>query len=398
MKIVIRNKESGGRINSEKNLNIAVFLLFSVFCLLNSAFLSSCAKDKFTSEFLLEGERIRVAILKDVKDLKIGGVGAAKTNGHSLDIKDGVITLDDSGALAINGNKVPGSSIRFFPDNGVIYVNGRPFRGKIEVIKDIKGLLVVNELPVEFYLIGIINNEISSKWPMDAVKAQAVAARTYALYQKKKKVSGVYHVEGTVASQVYSGRNAEDDRSFQAVKETWGEALTFDGEFALTVYHSNGGGITEDSRGVWGKDYAYLKSVKSPYDEDAPNCYWVTIITQQSVEAMLRSAGYAVGSVKEIISLYRTVSNRVTRLRIKHTNGDIEMSGEDLRRIIGYEKVKSTMFTVEISGDSFVFKGKGAGHGVGMSQWGAKGMAEKGYTYVDILKHYYPGTRLEKIY
>lgn len=404
LKIAVRSQEPEVRIKT-KNLNTAAFLLFSVFCLLNSVFLSSCARGGHVPDFLtVSGEKIRVAVLKGVRDLKIGGVSRAEAGGSSLDVqasKDNPLSvvLDETGALTINGSKISGSVASFFPNNEeTLYLNGRPFRGKIEVMKEQKALLVVNELPLELYVAGIINNEISSKWPMEAVKAQAVIARTYALYQKKKKGSELYHLEGTVAGQVYSGSQVEDELSFQAVHETLGEALEYNGEIALTVYHSNGGGVTEDAKNVWGKDFPYLKSVKSQFDEDSPNCYWVLIISQQSVESALRGAGYSVYELREITPLYKTPSNRITRLRVRGGNGDIEISGEDLRKAVGYEKLKSTMFTLELAGGSFVFKGKGAGHGVGLSQWGAKGMAEKGYSYGDILKHFYPGTKLERLY
>ena len=395
-------------LNSYFSFLISTF----IFCFF---FLSSCARGGYVPDFLMVGgEKIRVAVLKGVRDLKIGGVSRAEAGGSSLDAqasKDNPLSvvLDETGALTINGSKISGSVASFFPNGETLYLNGRPFRGKIEVIipsakdfgagvKEQKALLVVNELPLELYVAGIINNEISSKWPMEAVKAQAVIARTYALYQKKKKGSELYHLEGTVAGQVYSGSQVEDELSFQAVHETLGEALEYNGEIALTVYHSNGGGVTEDAKNVWGKDFPYLKSVKSQFDEDSPNCYWVLIISQQSVESALRGAGYSVYELREITPLYKTPSNRITRLRVRGGNGGIEISGEDWRKAVGYEKLKSTMFTLELAGGSFVFKGKGAGHGVGLSQWGAKGMAEKGYSYGDILKHFYPGTKLERLY
>lgn len=396
MKIAVRSPESAVRIKT-KNLNTAAFLLFSVFCLLNSVFLSSCAKD-ISASFSQSGEKIRVAVLKGARGLKIGGVGIAAAGIEFNKENTALVVLEEEGILTINGKKIPGSSVIFSSENGVLYLNGRPFRGKIEVIKDQRGLLVVNELSLEFYIAGLINHEISSKWPIEAVKAQAVIARTYALYQKKKKGAAAYHMEATVSDQVYSGSIAEDDRSFHAVKETVGEVLTYNGELALTVYHSNSGGATEDSKNVWGKDYPYLRQVKNQFDKDSPNFSWTLNISPESVETALKGAGYSAADVKDIIPLYKTNSGRVTRLRILHGKGELEISGEDLRKAIGYDKLKSTMFTTEMTGGLFVFNGKGSGHGMGLSQWGAKGMAENGYSYIDILKHFYPGTSLERIY
>ncbi len=375
-------------------------LLLTVYCSL--FFLSSCARDTSTA-FAQRGEKIRIAILKGTKDLKIQEADSAEAAGYALSLKPDEkpalsIALEESGVLTVNNSKIASPSITFSSENGVLYLNSRPFRGKIEVLKDQNGLLVVNELPLEFYVAGLINHEISSKWPIAAVKAQAVIARTYALYQKKKRMASAYHMESTVADQVYSGSVAEDDRSFYAVKETIGEVLTYNGEIALTAYHSNSGGVTEDSKNIWGKDYPYLRQVKSLFDKDAPNFLWTLNTSPQSVEAALNAAGYSVTAVQEIMPLYRTNSGRVTKVRVSHAKGDMEISGEDLRKVLGYDKLKSAMFTVEMINGSFAFNGKGSGHGVGLSQWGAKGMAEEGYGYAGILKHFYPGTRIERIY
>lgn len=378
--------------------------LFVIF--ISTIILSSCVESRTTSPSLHNGENIKIAVLKGVKDLKIEGANSAEAAGYYLPIKPGkdmprtgiVIALEESGNLTVNNDRITSHSITFSSESGILYLNSRPFRGKIAVLKDQKGLLVVNELPLEFYVAGLINHEISSKWHLESVKAQAVIARTYALYQKKKRSAGIYHMESTVADQVYSGSTAEDDRSFYAVKETLGEVLTYDGEIALAAYHSNSGGITEDSKNVWGKDYPYLRSATSPFDKDAPNFSWTLVISPQSVEAALDAAGYSVSDVKEITPLRMTDSGRVTKLKVRHATGDIEISGEDLRKAIGYDRLKSTMFTVEITDGLFIFSGKGSGHGVGLSQWGAKGMAEKGYNYTDILRYFYPGARIERAY
>ena len=205
-------------------------------------------------------------------------------------------------------------------------------------------------------------------------------------------------MEATVVDQVYSGNMTEDERSLYAVKETIGEVLTYKGELALAVYHSNSGGMTEDAKNIWGNDYPYLKQVKSSFDKDSPHFSWILNMSPQSVEAALKNAGYSISGIQNIIPIYTTNSGRVIKVMMHYAGGKLEMSGEDLRKAVGYDKLKSTMFTVEIVNSSFVFNGKGYGHGVGLSQWGAKGMAEKGYTYTEILEHFYPGTRIERIY
>jgi stage II sporulation protein D len=380
---------------------------FSSIIAILAILLSSCVREGFTSHGLYSGENIKIAILKNMMDLTIEGATAAENDGRSLSFQPSqegasftptIVTLEESGALTVNGSEITGSKIAFSSDNGVLSVNSRTYRGTIEVIKEQKGLLVVNELPLEFYVAGLINQEISSKWPIEVVKAQAVIARTYAMYQKKKRAAGDYHVEATVVDQVYAGNITEDERSLYAVKETIGEILTYNGELALTVYHSNSGGMTEDAKNIWGKDYPYLRQVKSSFDKDSSHFSWILNMSPQSVEAALKDAGYPIADIQNIIPIYTTNSGRVIKVMMHYAGGKLEMSGEDLRKAIGYDKLKSTMFSVEMINGSFVFNGKGHGHGVGLSQWGAKGMAEKGYTYTEILEHFYSGTSIERIY
>ena len=332
-------------------------------------------------------ERIRVLILSDLDTVSIEGVNTKL-----------FLHYTGRGMVEVNGRKrkLP---LRFISSKGSLSVNKRPYRGAIEVFESKEGMLVVNELSLESYLVGLINREISSRWPPEAVKAQAVIARTYALYQKEKRKGELFHLSGTFMDQVYTGMGVEDDAALRAVRDTEGEVLGYNGGLALSLYHSNAGGVTEDSSEVWQEGYPYLRSVESPYDMEAPVFSWNLVLDASTLGERLRKAGYSIGEPVMISPVERSATGRVKALLIEDVHGlSIVLRGEDLRRAVGYTALKSTMFDVRSIGDVFVFEGRGSGHGVGLSQWGAKGMAERGFSYREILEHFYPGTTLVKVY
>jgi len=301
--------------------------------------------------------------------------------------------------IAIN-NREFGSNLKIKPPaNSLIRIDKNDYRGNIEIRKDGGGnLLIINELNVEEYLKGVLNEEISAKWHPEAIKAQAVVARTYALYQKENRKDNPYHMEATTTDQVYGGVRREDERTNKAAKDTQGIVLTYEGKLAKVFYHSISGGITEDVTDVWGGEgNNYLKSIKCNFDKDAPNYQWETEIDTIDLEIILSKNGITVDGIQSIEPVSFTSSGRVAELEIRHRDGTEKISGVNFRKIIGYETIRSTLFRIKEGDGSFIFYGKGSGHGVGLCQWGAKGMAEKGYSYIDILKHYYPGIEIKRI-
>lgn len=333
-------------------------------------------------------QTIRVLLASGVKTLELSNTHLAERV---------VIESTQDGRILFNGT-AKSLPLRLYPGKGYISMNGRAYHGFIRVYEEGGGIMAVNELGLESYVAGIINNEVSSKWPMEVLKAQAVASRTYALYRKQRSRTGTYDIEGSVLGQVYSGKSGEDLRSVRAVWECKGEILTYRGEPALTVYHSNAGGVTDSAKDIWGRDYPYLKSVASPYDVGATWYSWDFEVSPLSFKGLLNGAGVGVGTPVSITVEKTTAAGRATRLKIVDDLGSaFFLSGEELRKIIGYGVLRSTRFTVEKKEDVFKFKGNGSGHGVGLSQWGAKGMAENGYSYREILDYYYPGTVLERL-
>ncbi len=277
-------------------------------------------------------------------------------------------------------------------------VNGKKYRGIVEISPADKGVLVVNELPVEDYLVGLINCEISSQWPMEAIKAQAVIARSYAVYQKEARKNAIYHLESTVIDQVYEGCEIEDSRAARGVRETAGEVLTYDNKVIQAFYHSNCGGHTEASENVWGVPLPYLKGVDCVYCLMTPSARWEQTLSLKRIESLLKSNGYQVNGLRDIKAGKKNRSGRVIDLTLFSARGTLTISAVNLRKAIGYSVIKSTNFEVRTSGDDAFFTGIGYGHGVGLCQWGAKQRAGNGFDYREILSYYYPGTRLERVY
>lgn len=347
-----------------------------------------CLTLSAVSSVAAAGRSIRVLVLKGEPSLTVTGAGESPVE----------IKAEGGKAAPVNGKKAAWP-LKLSPAGEFLYINGRPYRGSAEVTESREGLRVINELSLESYIAGVINNEISSKWAVEAVKAQAVVARTYAVHQMNNRTDAPYDIEGTVMGQVYRGAASEDEAATKAVADTAGEILTFAGEPALTVYHSNAGGMTDSSREIWAEYYPYLLSVTSPFDKDAPRYAWEFAVPALSLKALLAGAGYEIGELLDIKCDEMTAAGRVKSLVISGSSGSgVRLRGEDLRRLIGYSYLRSSLFSAEKKGGLFVFRGRGSGHGVGMSQWGAKGMAESGFSYAEILRHYYRGTVLKKAY
>nr|PZN03836.1 MAG: hypothetical protein DIU66_06445 [Bacillota bacterium] len=315
-------------------------------------------------------------------------------------------------------------------DDIFLSLNGKRYRGVIEFLPSSNGgLTAINELGLEEYLYGVVPNEMPSSWPMEALKAQAVAARSYAVYtvlQKAGKAS--FDVTSGTSDQVYSGYDGEQPRTNEAVDATRGQVLMYQGKPALALFHSNSGGITENSGDAFSTQLPYLISVEDKFSLLAPNCSWVEKIPRTQIY--------------DLEILERSASGRVKKILISGKDGDKVLSGAEIRSTLQlksnlFEVAKESVFYVTadgvdvmpmdqlkgktaVSGDKqgilsvsevhiigsqgskkfpltegyIEIRGKGSGHGVGMSQWGAKVMAENGYTYEDILLHYYTGVEL----
>jgi stage II sporulation protein D len=267
-------------------------------------------------------------------------------------------------------------------------------RGPLEIQSAPSGLALINWIDLEDYVAGVVSGEVGAKWPIEALKAQAVAARTYVLYKKVENQVQPFDVEASVQDQVYHGHSVREESVLQAVAATRGQVVTYDHRPIFAAYSSTAAGPTEDALYVWALDLPYLKGVDCPFDEQAPRYDWRTSFTFDYLEQQLRKEGYNVGRVATFTPYTFTPSGRVDRVRLLHSQGEIILRGQDLRRVVGYSKIFSTQFSIESFGPEVVVVGHGAGHAVGMCQWGMREMAELGYDYQSIVRHYYPGTTL----
>ncbi len=427
---------------------------------------------------------LRVGIFLNQTEINIGGDGAFKiynlksNNLVSEEVNKIIkILLHDKG-IEILGKGVYSGPITIVPVGNtkiIIVFNGQKYhyRGNIEIDfdKEHKKLNVINIIGIEEYLYGVLKKEISPRWPAEALKTQAIAARTFAIFNMNKYIDEGYNICASTNSQAYGGVNHEDPLTNKAVDETRGVIMTYKGKPINAVYHSDSGGYTEDSENVWGSFLPYLRSVKSKFEEKVfpPYHTWTCSIDEKDLTKKLQKQGYTINSVVSIEPVNKSETGRISELAfITNNNEVINMKANNFRSLIGVDLIRSTLFSIKVIGEeiniakdtedkkeiedkeeqrqstkeileqkkdwtikellelmmkrkeerekekvekipkveivksntpfTFIFSGSGNGHGVGMSQWGAYGMAIQGFSYQDILKYYYQGINIIKKY
>lgn len=357
--------------------------------------------------------------------------------------------------------------------NSTIKIEGKEvssYRGSIEFQIGYKGvqprIIPINVVGMESYLKGVVPSEMPASWDREALKAQAVAARTYAVRHMKTKPGNGY-INDTVQYQAYKGIKNEKDNSNQAVEETRGEVLSYNGSLIEALYSSSNGGYTEAPENVWqsSKGTPYLQAKPDPYDarSGTPDRSWQQTLTIAQIQDKLKNRTPAVGAIKKVELKQTYASGRVANLVIEGDKGVQNLSKESARTVLG---LKSALYTVKVNGGttvptpggdvvsvyngssttqkdtgslyvsngstssstvsnfvvqgatqkkvpnpsagagivnqaaptSVVFSGKGWGHGVGMSQWGAQQMAKEGKSYRDILAFYYDPAQISQGY
>ena len=267
----------------------------------------------------------------------------------------------------------------------------RRYPGRLAVRVDGRALQLVNHAPVEPYVASVVASELGFP-EVEAAKAQAVLARTYALRRRGQHAD--YDLDDDQRAQVYRGLATTTATSHRAAQETAGQVLTYRGEIADAYYFSSSGGHTADNESLWrGAPVPYLRGVPDPYDDASPDHQWRTTASRDAVLRAL-SDRYG-GRVERIEVARRSPKGRVLAVRL--VGGRTEtITGTQLRQAVnaavGARTVRSTRYDVATEGDRLVFTGGGFGHGVGMSQYGALGQARAGRSYRDILAFYFAGT------
>lgn len=336
-------------------------------------------------------------------------------------------------AVTVGGAAAAGAvEVRPLSSAGSVKItDGYAYRGAIRVMKSPQrwGLTVVNVVPVEEYLYGVVGKEMSPSWHREALKAQAVAARTYAISHKNYFASRGFDMTDDTSSQIYAGINGESPSVIAAVDATRGEILTYGGKPIDAFFCSTAGGWTENSENVWGSRIPYLRGV-SDDSSRMPSYRWSVTTTPEKLSANLTAAGKGVGKVRSITLSPlgkrpmavsdRGVSGRVLSMTVNGSAGSVRVTGNAFQSIYGLKstlfdfsqggavpdpdsgrKGRSATMTVK-AGVPITIYGYGWGHGLGMSQYGAYQMAQEHGSadtyYRTILTHYYTGTRLEKLY
>lgn len=328
-------------------------------------------------------DTVRVLILDGQKSVRIAS-------------RDGVLAegVGKRAFLTVGAATLGKYPLRIRPIGAAVMLNNASYRGTLEVRKQgADTLLVINELDIEDYLKGVVAAEIPHDWHDEALKAQAVASRTYALYQKEHAAGRAYHLRATVNSQVYLGIRGERPSAAKAVDETRGQALRYDGRLLAAYYHSSCGGHTEDGRELWGFDAPYLRGVDCECQRISKYGAWEKRFPLPVLLQTLRREGYGLDDIIAVEAGEITPAGRVKRVLFRSDRGTVSVPSETLRASLGYSNVPSLFFEPEFVAREFILSGRGLGHGVGLCQWGAQEMALRGEGYRAILLHYYPGAR-----
>ncbi|MFW5490492.1 MAG: SpoIID/LytB domain-containing protein [Desulfovibrio sp.] len=274
----------------------------------------------------------------------------------------------------------------------------KTYAGNLQLYNDSGKISAINILSLETYLQGVVPKEMSPSWEEQALMAQAVAARSYAWFLVGKMQEKPFDVAATTASQVYGGTDVGNTKTQKAVDSTRGLIVTEDSKPILTYFHAHSGGMLEDDANVWTADMPYYQVADDTVSQSVKHLPWEATISEADVVAALQRNGFKVATVRNIQPDKVSPSGRLVTVSIQTDTKRFSIKANTLRLWLGPSRIKSVLCSINPTGGGFTFSGAGYGHGVGMSQWGAQGMAKQGRDFRAILRHYYPGTTLTRIY
>ncbi|MCA9836559.1 MAG: SpoIID/LytB domain-containing protein [Trueperaceae bacterium] len=295
-----------------------------------------------------------------------------------------------AGSLYFDGAQI-GYDLRLEPSDGLFYWNGFYYHGSLQFVAEANSLLVINWVDIEDYIKGVVPVEMKADWEFEALKAQAVASRTYVLAHLKPEAA--YDLCATEGCQRYEGYSSENPRSNEAVDATTGVVVMYGGAYAETYYHADSGGLIASSEEVWGGDLPYLPAHED-ISHSSPHSSWSVTLDATQMAASMTAIGKPVGAVSAMRITKLSVTGRVVEVSIQGSAGSTNLSGKTLRELLKAWGVRSTKFTMLAN---LQVQGSGYGHGVGMSQYGANAMAKSGYEFTQILGFYYPYTEIHRL-
>ncbi|MEO1134154.1 MAG: SpoIID/LytB domain-containing protein [Cyanobacteria bacterium J06639_1] len=343
---------------------------------------------------------VRIAIARNAETLTIGSSTAAKLGDRQGQILQDLAAEETTEIAIADGKLSAGKAIDATqlvlqpndPD-GFVYINDRAYRGSLSLFPSASGILAVNYVELEPYVSSVVGGEVGSGFEFEAMKAQAVASRTYVLHHQQRRLGDRYDIGSTAAAQVYRGVADESSDTWAAARDTEREVLTYEGRLIDAVFHASSGGATENAEDIWGFALPYLRSVKDNWQEALQP--WTETIPLASLADFLRDANLGdLGEIEGLTVSSKTATGRATAIALQGEKGKKVVPADEFAH---HFNLKSTFFSLDAQPEKVVIAGTGWGHGVGMSQWGAFGLAKQGWTYRQILAYYFQGVGLTEI-
>lgn len=350
---------------------------------------------------------VRVAIQRNASQVELSTRGPCvlfdSVAGRRIDrfavLRPTRITVTPQGMLLRDGMPLNTTKILLYPDiPATLYVGDICYRGKIEIVGAPGGTMtVINVLPLEDYLLGVVPRETYPSWPDAALQAQAIAARSFAVHHLIHSTNRDYPLIAPL-HQVYGGASAEHPRTTQAVRDTEGQVMLYRGDVLIAFFHANCGGVTEDAQNLFPNVTAFPPRTTSRFTVGTPHHAWTYSVAGASVVEKLRQSGRAFNGPLTAVDVERRFpSGRAAAIRFSSAQNNVVLTGEETRRLLGYNHLRSTLFNIRLRGGNVYFWGRGWGHGVGLCQWSSKSMAEQGYSAQQILLHFYPGATIHRL-